>query len=102
MYLTNIHKKEIQMPNLMLNKGNRRVDHHKKVDVVIRNARLLGEFLSLGFKSFDSFSTIVKFYDVDFDNENGSAAMRAFWEIRLRQDSINDDFEKILDQLKNL
>lgn len=88
------------MPHTKLRLGKRAIKQEDRIEISIRNAQILGEFLNLGFKTFDAFCSIVSHFLKDYKSENGRIVLRQFWDIRIRTMAINDDVESVLEKLK--
>ena len=72
-------------------------DQKKKVDIAVRNARLLSDYLELGFKSLSTLREIMKAYYPDLSD----LQIRRVWDIRSRENDVLDKFEQIINILKN-
>ena len=68
--------------------------------IALENARLITNFLALGFKSFTAFYNIVTFYHPMFDNAAGLIKLQAFWNLNNRDTDFNTTIANILEQLK--
>ncbi|MDM1325893.1 hypothetical protein ACKLNQ_02580 [Myroides odoratimimus] len=60
---------------------------------------LLNDFVSFGFEERKAFVQVVIDIYPDFDNMKGVNKLNNFW--ALREFSINDELEKVLETLKN-
>lgn len=68
----------------------------KRLDNVLRNAQLMSELLSLGFKTLQAFKEIFRVYYPDIEESE----VKRLWDIRATKSELLDKFENVVNRLK--
>jgi hypothetical protein len=62
--------------------------------------KILNDFRALGFTRRDAFIQVIQQYDPNYMEYKNTQKLISFWQLRLRNDHVNQDLLKILEQLK--
>ena len=68
----------------------------KRVDNILKNAQLMSEFLSLGFRTLQGFKEVFRVYYPDVSESD----VRRLWNIRVVEPELLNKFENIVIRLK--
>ena len=61
---------------------------------------ILNEFKKLGFETRESFVSVVQQLDTEYLGYKKAMKLQQFWAFRLRNEYVNQDLRKIIEQLK--
>jgi len=95
--MTRIYKKTIKNYSVM--SETTQIQHHdqkKKVDIAMRNAKLMSAYLSLGFRTLFALKEIFKAHYPEIPDKE----IKRVWDIRSRDASVLDKFETLIEKLK--
>jgi len=88
---------EVKQNNIKVNRKIAQTNPAVKVDIAVRNANLLSDYLALGFKTLKTLTEIMRAYYPDMT----TLEVRRLWDIRTRDIGALDKFERVIEILKS-